>query len=80
MLMAGPDAFFWRNKSKQAVMRFWSELKRGQWDMIHGYCETYRVSAEDNARIIAEASGLDLRDRIEDLRERIAVFLASTSL
>jgi hypothetical protein len=46
MLLAGPDPEFWRDKSRPAVMRFWAQMKRDQWDQVHGYCpDTFDVVA-----------------------------------
>lgn len=47
MLRVGfDDSSLWNNRSRGAVLRFWSFLKRAQWETMHGYCDS--VAATDS--------------------------------
>lgn len=48
MLRVGShDPELWLRKDRRAVLRFWGQLKRDQWEVTHGYCASAAPDPED---------------------------------
>jgi hypothetical protein len=37
----------WRQKRRRCVLGYWHELKRGMWELMHGYCEEAIAARDD---------------------------------
>jgi len=59
MRVGSEDSSLWVCRSRGAVLRFWSFLKRAQWETMHGYC-AQTATADEMPEWVTDSTSVDV--------------------